>query len=65
MTNQYSIEIHQYVTQKIKEIEDQLLLAKERNDPGELRFLEGQLQEFHTFREYMHEKIDLKTQEYY
>ena len=65
MTNQYSIEIHQYVTEKIKALEDQLAQAKKIDDPGSQRFLEGQLLEFLTFRDYMHEKIDLKTQDYF
>ena len=65
MTNQYSVEIHQYVSKKIKAVEDQLHQAKESNDIGRQRFIEGQLMEFLKLREYMHETIDLRTQEYY
>lgn len=65
MTNQYSIEIHKYISEKISVVEDQIKQAKELNDPERLRFLEGQLSEFFKFREYMHEAIDLQTQEYY
>ena len=65
MTNQYSIEIHKYISEKIKIVEDQLQQVKEDNDRGRLRFLEGQLMEYLKLREYMHKTIDLRTQEYY
>jgi len=65
MTNQYSVEIHKYVSEKIKAVEDQLHQAKESSDNGRQRFLEGRLMELIKLREYMHETIDLRTQEYY
>jgi hypothetical protein len=65
MTNQYSIEIHNYVSERIKILEDQLQRSKAGNDPGQRRFLEGQFEEFLKLREYMHETIDLRTQAYY
>lgn len=65
MTNQYSIEIHRYISEKISVVENQIKQAKELNDRECLRFLEGRLLELFKFREYMHETIDLQTQEYY
>jgi hypothetical protein len=35
------------------------------NDFGSLSYYNGQLQEFNNIRQYMVEKIDLKTQKYY
>ena len=65
MTHQYSVEIHRYISDKIAAAADQKKRAEKTNDLDSSRFYEGQLYELIKIREYMAEKIDLKTQKYY
>ena len=65
MTHQYSVEIHRYISDKIAAAADQKKRAEKANDLDSGRFYEGQLYELIKIREYMAEKIDLKTQKYY
>ena len=65
MTNQYSIEIHNYISDKIKTAEDEKKLAENRNDLPLKRYYAGQLQELFEIREYLARTIDLKTERYY
>ena len=65
MANQFSIEIHTYISDKIATATRQIKKAQETNDLETRRFYEGQLYELNKIREYMAEKIDLKTQKYY
>ena len=65
MANQFSVEIHTYISDKIAFATDQIKKVPEANDLETRRFYEGQLYELNKIREYMAEKIDLKTQKYY
>ena len=65
MANQYSVEIHQYVSAKIITAETNKKIAEEQNDEPSKRFYEGALLELKKIRAYMADKIDLKTQKYY
>ena len=65
MTNQYSIEIHDYVSEKIRWAEGMKEQAGEQRDLPLKRVYEGQLKEWMKMREYMDRTIDLKTQQYY
>lgn len=65
MTHQYSIEIHDYVSDKIKLSNEMKAQAAEKRDQTLERFYAGQLEEWIKMREYMDQKIDLKTQKYY
>ena len=65
MTNQYSIEIHNYISERIITAEDRKKLAENQNDLQLKRFYEGQLQELFEIREYLARTVDLKTQRYY
>ena len=65
MTHQYSIEIHDYVSDKIKWSNEMKKQAAEGKDQILARYYEGQLKEWMKMREYMDQKIDLKTQKYY
>ena len=60
MPNDYSIEIHQYLTEKIAENER---FVKQRG--GKSPFHEGQLDELRWIRQYLAEHIDLKDFTYY
>ena len=61
MPNEFSVEIHDYLTQKITEAENALA----RKECNLLRYFQGQLEELHRIRAYLKENIDLKNFTYY
>jgi len=65
MANQYSVEIHKYISDKIAAATSQQKKAEAANDTAARRFFAGQLYELEKIREYMAQNIDLKTQKYY
>ena len=65
MANQYSVEIHRYISEKIAAAANQQKRAEAANDSAARRFHAGQLYELEKIREYMAQHIDLKTQKYY
>ncbi len=65
MANQYSVEIHQYISEKIAAATRQQKEAEANDDSAARRFYAGQLYELEKIREYMAQHIDLKTQKYY
>lgn len=65
MANQFSVEIHQYISEKIAAATRQQKKAEAANDSAARRFHSGQLYELEKIREYMAQNIDLKTQKYY
>lgn len=65
MAHIYSAEIQNYISEKLAVAEKKKNDAEKQNDFETQRFYEGQLKELLTFREYLTEKIDLKTQKYY
>jgi hypothetical protein len=65
MTNHYAIEIHDYVSEKIKWAKEMKEQAGGQQDMPLIQFYKGQLKEWMKMREYMDRTIDLKTQQYY
>ena len=65
MTNQFSVEIHKYISNKIAAATRQQQKAEAANDSTARQFHAGQLYELEKIREYMAQNIDLKTQKYY
>ena len=65
MANQYSVEIHQYISEKIAEAKKKKEIAENQQDRPSEHFYAGQLWELSKIREYMAANIDLKTQKYY
>ena len=65
MANQYSVEIHKYISDKIAAATHQQKKAEAANDTAACQFYAGQLYELVKIREYMAQNIDLKTQKYY
>jgi len=65
MANQYSVEIHKYISAKIAAATSQIKKAEIANNTATRRFYEGQLYELDQLRQYMAQNIDLKTQKYY
>jgi len=65
MANEYLIEIHNYISEKILRAQNRNDEANANNDMESRRFCEGQLNEWHHLRTYLAEKVDLKTQKYF
>lgn len=65
MANEYSVEIHRYISEKVAHATAELKKAEAGDDQTGRRFYEGQLYELDKIREYMAQNIDLKTQKYY
>jgi hypothetical protein len=65
MANEYLIEIHNYISEKIVCAQSRKDEADANNELESLRFYEGQLKEWHHLRTYLAEKVDLKTQKYF
>jgi len=61
MPNQYSIEIHKYLTEKIAEAEKML----DGSSSEQNSYYQGQLEELCWIRKYLGENIDLKDFSYY
>ncbi len=65
MVNRYSVDTHQYITEKIADAQSRLKGAARQNDMEAQQYYKGQLKELYFFRRYLSEKIDLKTQTYF
>jgi hypothetical protein len=65
MANEYSVAIHNYISGKIATAEKKQKAAEIDNDLAVARYYEGYLKELNFIRQYMVDKIDLKTQKYY
>ena len=64
MSHDYSVQIHSWITQKIEDIKWESLSAEEENKEMK-EYLAGKLDELLFFQQYLTEKIDLETQNYY
>ena len=65
MANEYLIEIHNYISEKIACAQNRKTESITDNNLELQRFYEGQLKELHHLRKYLAETVDLKTQKYY
>ena len=65
MANEYLIEIHNYISEKIASAQNRKNEATADNKLELRRFYEGQLKEWHHLRKYLAETVDLKTQKYF
>ena len=65
MANEYLVEIHNYISERIVSAENEKKAADANNDLESKRFYEGQLQEWLNMRRYLAKKVDLKTQKYF
>ena len=65
MANEYLIEIHNYISEKIAVAQSRKDEANVNNELETQRFYEGQLKEWHHLRKYLAETVDLKTQKYF
>ena len=65
MVHTYSVDIQNYISEKLAAAEDKKKEAEKQSDFEAQQFYEGQLNELQTLRKYLTEKIDLETQKYY
>ena len=65
MSNEYSVQIHDWITRKLEEVHRQMSTAEKTNDKKTQEYLNGKLEELLFFRQFLAEQIDLKTQTYY
>ncbi len=65
MTHEFSVEIHAYIKTKLLAAEKGKQQAEAQDDNETRRYYEGQLHELLHLRDYISERIDLKTQKYY
>ncbi len=65
MTNDYSVEIQNYISEKILVAKKMKTTAEKQDDFATQKYYEGQLKELHNLRQYLTENIDLETQRYY
>ena len=65
MANDYLIEIHSYISEKMVHAQNCIDEAQANNEMESQRFYEGQLDEWRHMRAYLAEMIDLKTQKYF
>ena len=65
MANEFSVVIHNYISNEMVTSEKSKKMAEKENDIASMRYHEGRLLELNAIRQYMAKHIDLKTQKYY
>ena len=65
MTHEYSVQIHNWISQKMEEMKKQKMSAEKIKDKETEEYLIGQIDELLFFQQYLSDQIDLKTQTYY
>lgn len=65
MAHQYSVEIHKFITERLKEAQESLKSIQGSGDEKEIKFLEGKIHELTHFRNLLTEKFDLSNRKYY
>jgi hypothetical protein len=65
MANEYAVAIHNFISEKVAAAQKNKKIAETQKDLASTRYCEGRLHELKTIRQYLTDKIDLKTQRYY
>lgn len=65
MPNEYSVQLHDFITDKISSADQHLADAKEKNDLELQSYWVGQLEELAWLRTYLKAHVDLKDFVYY
>lgn len=65
MPHAFSVEIHCYLSEKIKLVREGKEAAIQKGDIDVERYFDGKLLELVNLRHYLTENFDLKTQKYY
>jgi hypothetical protein len=62
VAHEYSVTLHDWISEKIKLVNSNMKIARDNNDTGSVHYYKGQLQELLEIREYMKNHMDLDTQ---
>ena len=65
MANQYLIAIHNHINEKIADAQEAKKVTTQREDPAQISYLDGQLDELVALRRFLKDHFDLPTQSYY
>ncbi len=65
MSNQFLVEIHDFISRQIETGLEGRNVVLDRADEDRLCFLDGKLDELRSIRAYLSEHFDLVTQKYY
>ena len=65
MPNEFSIEIHNHISDRIAEMQARYDQASQDNDDDAKSYCRGQLDELHWLRGYLRKNVDLKGFSYY
>ncbi|MGI9536291.1 MAG: hypothetical protein ACR2PB_04415 [Desulfocapsaceae bacterium] len=65
MPNEYSVQLHDFITDKIRSADQRLADAKNKNDEKMQSYWGGQLEELSWLRAYLKAHVDLKNFVYY
>lgn len=65
MAHEYSVQIHEWIKEKIGFIQKEIKASKTLGDSEKEGYYNGQLQQLLVMRQYMTDSIDLDTQTYY
>ena len=65
MANQYLVGIHQFISEKISQVTEEISGNTMEGDACSKRYLEGQLKELYAVRQFLSAHYDLKSHRYY
>lgn len=65
MAHEYSVQTHDWISQKIEIAKQEIIIAKEQNDMSKETYYRGQLHELLDIRHYLADQIDLNTHSYF
>ena len=65
MTHEYSVMVHEYLSDKMTDAEQRRKVAHEQKNWEMIEFCDGQIEEIQYLRTYLTNKVDLVTQKYY
>ena len=65
MANQYLIGIHAYISSKIEDTRETKKALEGKEDPAQISYLDGKLEQLGAIRRFLKEHYDLPTQQYY
>jgi hypothetical protein len=62
VAHEYSVKLHDWISEKIKLVNSKIKKAGDNDDTGSVHYYNGQLKELLKIRQYLKDKIDLDTQ---
>ena len=65
MAHEYSVQIHAWISEKLDKVKQEITTASDQKDVDKKNFYIGQLQELTDIRQYLSDKVDLDTHQYY